>query len=145
MRIQLVRFVDQPHHQLRFSGMDQLRLQAGLLNLLHNPVPIPRRFDRHSGPFLSTLQTLSNGAGGVLNPSLPGFTGSYLFPFHPAVALMHVECYKFFHSAAPFFFVGTHHYRMADGVALSYFHSGESRNPGFPLTYEFTGPRFSPG
>jgi hypothetical protein len=50
---------------------------------------------------------------------------------------MHVECYKFFHSAAPFFFVGTHHYRMADGVALSYFHSGENRDPVLEMVPDF--------
>jgi hypothetical protein len=66
----------------------------------------------------------------MLNPRVPDLSGFNLLSLHPAVAFMGVKGYKFFHAAPPFV-LAFRHYKTAGGVALSYFHSGESRNPVF--------------
>jgi hypothetical protein len=64
----------------------------------------------------------------MLNPGVPDLSGFNLLSLHPAVAFMGVKGYKLFHGAAPFL-LAFRHYKTGGGVALSYFHSGESRNP----------------
>jgi hypothetical protein len=104
--------------------MDKLWFQAGLLNLVRNPVPIAGRFQSYRRAWLSTAKTLQDCSRAMLNTHLLPLTGLNLFSFHQRVALVAIKCYKLFHARLLSSGEDYRQYIMTAGVALSYFHSG---------------------
>jgi hypothetical protein len=53
VHVELVGLVDQSHHQLRLSGMDQQRQRPGLFDFLDDPVLVPdqARYGRSSAGY----------------------------------------------------------------------------------------------
>src|SRR6059036_2415460 len=105
--------------------MHQLRPQTGLLDLLHNPVPIGRGLQRYRGAGLATGQHPPDRPRRVLQTILPNSTRRHLLVLDPGVVLVTVKRDIFFHarllssSKNPFHRQPT----LTPGVALSYFHS----------------------
>src|SRR5947209_14708215 len=104
--------------------MHQLRPQTGLLDLLHNPVPIGRGLQRYRGAGLATGQHPPDRPRRVLQTILPNSTRRHLLVLDPGVVLVTVKRDIFFHarllssSKNPFHRQPT----LTAGVALSYFH-----------------------
>ncbi len=65
----------------------------------------------------------------MIDAALFGLSGLDLFSFHQTVALVTIKGYKFFHARLLSFGEDFHQFNLMGGVALSYFHSGGSRNP----------------
>jgi hypothetical protein len=55
-RVELVRLVDHPHHQLRLAGVHEFGDTARGLNLVDDPVPVPDGLDRHRRSPLTAFQ-----------------------------------------------------------------------------------------
>jgi hypothetical protein len=60
----------------------------------------------------------------MLNTDRRRLTRFHAFPLNPRVALMGIKCYKFFHARLLSSAENLHQFNLMDGVALSYFHSG---------------------
>src|SRR5213594_764759 len=102
--------------------MHQLRPQTGLLDLLHNPVPIGRGLQRYRGAGLATGQHPPDRPRRVLQTILPNSTRRHLLVLDPGVVLVTVKRDIFFHarllssSKNPFHRQPT----LTAGVALSF-------------------------
>src|SRR5690348_11823043 len=128
VRVQLVGLVDLTHHHLGFARMHQPRLATGLLDLVDDPIPVRRRFDRHRRAAGATRQSLTNRTRRVLQPILLHLPCAHLLLLDPRVALVTVKCDIFFHGAAPCFFLPDQEVflfpadsvPLSTGVALSY-------------------------
>jgi hypothetical protein len=129
--IKLIRLVDQPHHQLRLARMNKLRLQSRLFDLIDDPIPITRSFDGYSRALPWTFEALSNGPRAVLHSKLLRSACFNIFSLYQRVALVGIKCYKFFHARLLSSGEDFRQFNLTVGVALSYFHSGEGRNPVF--------------
>jgi hypothetical protein len=82
VNIKLIRLIDHAHHQLCLAGVDKLGLQARKLDLVHDPVPVARRFHSNRGAWLSAAKAPQDRSMGMLDTQLYRFTGLNIFSFH---------------------------------------------------------------
>src|SRR2546426_8856855 len=136
VRVELVGLVDQSHHHLRLARMHQPWLEPRLLDLVHDPVPVRRRFQRHRRAPRAAGQRLPDRPWRVLQTILPHPPGAYLFVLHPGIVLVTIKGDIFFHARLLSSSRNLFHRQptLTAGVALSYFHpERERRISFFPL------------
>src|SRR2546422_3168057 len=108
--------------------MHQERPQTGLLDLVHNPVPIGRGLQRYRSAELATGQHPPDRPRRVFQTILPHPPGAYLFVLNPGIVLVTVKRDIFFHARLLSSSRNLFHRQPTPtaGVALSYFHPEES-------------------
>src|SRR2546427_11228995 len=126
--------------------MTQPRLQPGLLDLLHNPVPVARGFQRHRRAWRTPGQVAPHGTGRVRQPDLlHDLPARHVFSFHQAVPLVAVKGDILTHARLLFFPKRDLHRQptLTGGVALSYIHPNTDSSERFsPAVGLKPGPTF---
>src|SRR5256712_8490740 len=106
--------------------MTHPRLHPGLLDLLHNPVPVARGFQRHRRAWRTPGQVAPHGTGPARQPDLlHDLPARHVFSFLQAVPLVAVKGDILTHARLLFFAKRELHRQptLTGGVALSYIHS----------------------
>jgi len=90
MYIETISLVDHSHHELRFAGMNQLRDQAGLLDLVNDPVPVAGGLNCYRCGWLTVAQSPPDYSGPMIDPDVPLPAASHVFS-RESVLLVAVE------------------------------------------------------